>query len=176
MVANEKIVIVDNLVSILESAKAIYFTDLSKINANEISQLRGLCRARNVKIKVVKNRLCQLALEKINIKEADQFLVGPTALFVAYDDPLVPIRLIKDFRQKNPQLQFKGAFIEGLIFSANQFEYLSKIPSKIELYGHLLSVLQQSIVVFVYSLESLLGQLVMGLEEIKAKKESQKEI
>ncbi|MEO0072695.1 MAG: 50S ribosomal protein L10 [candidate division WOR-3 bacterium] len=172
MVASEKFTIVDNLVGLLASAKAIYFTDLSKINANEISQLRGQSRAYNVKIKVVKNRLCQLALQRINITGTDHFLVGPTALFVSYEDPLIPIKLIKDFRSKNPQLQFKGAYIEGTVFEANQFEYLSKIPSKIELFGQLLGALQHLIIESVYSLEALLWQLVTSLEEIKNKKQA----
>jgi large subunit ribosomal protein L10 len=170
MVTTKKISQVENLINLLSNAQAIYFADLSKIDAITISQLRMQCKNQNVKVKVVKNRLCKLALERVNIQGLDQFLIGPTALFLTYDDPLTPIKLIKEFRKKNAQLLFKGAYIDGSLVTSEQFDYLSKIPSKSELLNHMVFTVQQPLAELIYVLETPFLMLSAGLEEIKNKK------
>lgn len=172
MVTKEKLLQLDNIKNLLSPATAIYFADLSRIKANEISTLRMKLREMNVKVKIVKNRITKRAFTEHGISGVDNLLVGPTALIIAYDDPLSAAKLLKDFTKKNSALKIKGAYVEQSIYGANQFDYLASLPSKSELVVEVVTCLQGPIADLVFSLEALIQQLVFGLEEIKNKKSS----
>jgi len=167
MVANEKVLKIDNIKKIVEPAKAIYFADLSRIKATEITGLRQKLHGINVKVKVVKNRLTKKALNESGITGVEIFLTGPTALILSYDDPLASAKAIKEFSKKNTQLKIKGAYLEKSVYLANQFDYLASLPSKSELLVELVGCLNQPVAELVFVLEALLRQLISGLEELK---------
>lgn len=167
MPTNEKVLKIDNIQKLVEPAKAIYFADLSRIKATEISGLRQKFSNMGIKVKVVKNRLTKRALTKAGIQGIEGFLTGPTALILSYDDPLVPAKVIKDFSKKNAELKVKGAYLDKLIYTANQFDYLATLPSKPELLSELIGCLSQPVSELVFVLEALIRQLVLGLEELK---------
>ncbi|MBS4016006.1 MAG: 50S ribosomal protein L10 [Candidatus Latescibacteria bacterium] len=170
MVTNEKLLQLDNIKNLVSPATAIYFADLSRIKAKEISGLRMKLVAMNVKVKVVKNRLTKRALNQTGIAGIENFLTGPTALIISYDDPLAAAKVIKDFTKKNAELKIKGAFFDNSVYPANQFDYLASLPSKPELLGELVGCLNSPIADLVFSLEAMIRQLIAGLDEIKEKK------
>lgn len=170
MVTNEKLMQIEKIKNLVSPATAVYFADLSKITANEISGLRMKLVSMNVKVKVVKNRLTKKALIETGILGVDNFLVGPTALIISYDDPLALAKIIKDFKKKNAELKIKGAFFDKTVYLANQFDYLATLPSKDELLGELVGCLNSPIADLVFSLEAITRQFIVGLDEIKEKK------
>lgn len=167
MVANEKVLKLEAIKKMVSVAKAVYFADCSKIPATEITSLRHKLYGAKVKLKVINNRITKKALNETGISGIDEFFKGPTALVIAYDDPLIPARLLKEFKQKNTNLKIKGAFLENLVYKADQFDYLANMPSKPELLGELVGCLQSPITSLVFTLEGLIRQLIGGLEELK---------
>lgn len=167
MVAHEKAVKLDAIKKMVIDVKAIYFADCSRIKATDITGLRQKLRSINVKLKIVKNRLTKKALNESGIEGIEGFLNGPTALILSYDDSLMPAKMLKDFSRKNTDLKIKGAYLDNSIYSANQFDYLAKLPTKPELLSELVDCLSQPINELAFILEALIRQLVSGLEELK---------
>jgi large subunit ribosomal protein L10 len=167
MVANEKVLKFDSIKKLVTDAKAIYFADCSRIKATEITGLRHKLSGINVKVKVVKNRITKKALNESGIEGIEGFLTGPTALILSYDDPLTPAKMLKDFGKKNANLKIKGAYLDNLVYLANQFDYLANLPSKPELLNDLVGCLSQPVSGLVFVLEALIRQFVSGLEELK---------
>ncbi|MEO0104909.1 MAG: 50S ribosomal protein L10 [candidate division WOR-3 bacterium] len=166
VVKEEKINKVKNLKEILKNAKGVYFVDFTNIPANELAKIRMRFREEKIKMMVVKNNLCEIALRELNFpKETENFLVGPTALVISDEDPIKPARLIKELKF----LKFKGCFVEEKIFYDKDFGFLANIPNKEELRSQIVSYILSPIFEFVFVLESKLRELIIILENLKNK-------
>ncbi|MEO0076231.1 MAG: 50S ribosomal protein L10 [candidate division WOR-3 bacterium] len=167
MVASDKVLKLEQIKKLVSDAKAIYFADLGRIKANDITDLRRKLSSVNAKVKVVKNRITKRAFNEIGLSGIESFLVGPTALILSFDDPLTPAKLIKDYSKKTVGIKIKGAFFENSIYQANQFEFLASLPSRPELIAEFIGSVQQPLNDLVFTLAGLLQQLIVGLEELK---------
>lgn len=167
MVKEEKINKIKNLIEILQNAKGIYFVDFTNIPANELAKIRIRFREERIKMMVVKNNLCELAIRELNYpKEIESFLTGPTAIITSGDEPTKIAKLIKELKF----LKFKGSFIENKIFYDKDFEFLVSIPSKEELYLQVFGYILSPIFEFIFVLENKFKELILILETFKNKK------
>jgi len=155
-------------------ATGIYLTDVNRIDAGKITDLRAEFRKNGLRYIVVKNTLARIALERKGIKEITPFLKGQVGVVIAKDDPTVPAKLIKDFRKKNKDLlEVKAAYVEGTTFDAKDTERLADIPSKEVLLSQLLSCMQAPITKFAQTLNGFMTTFVGTLDAVKTKKESE---
>jgi len=128
----------------LSSAKNLYLTDISGLDAVQTFALRRACFKANIKLSVVKNTLLAKAMEASdkdfgNLKEV---LKGNTSLMFS-EVGNAPAKLIKDFRKKSEKPVLKGAFIEEAIYIGDdQISVLESIKSKEELIGDVIVLLQ----------------------------------
>jgi large subunit ribosomal protein L10 len=167
MIREEKINKVKELKEILQKATGIYFVDFTNIPANELSKIRMRFREEKIKMMVVKNNLCELALRELNFpQEINNFLVGPTALIVANGEPIKPAKIIKELKV----LKFKGSIIENRIFYEKDFEFLASIPTKEELYSQILSYFLSPVWGLVFVLENKIRELIFILETLEKQK------
>ena len=105
MKRSEKQAIIDNLVQEINSYNHFYLADISDLDSEKSSALRGACFQKDVKLIVVKNTLLKRALEasEKNAEELYETLKGNTSLMFC-NTGNVPAKLIKDFRTKNKKL------------------------------------------------------------------------
>jgi|UniRef100_A0A7V3VU72 large subunit ribosomal protein L10 len=166
MPSQRNIEILKKSTEILKDGKAFYFTDFTGLNVEQIERLRRELKKNQCNYLVVKNNLGLLALKNLGyeIEPFKKIFFGPTGIAIAYDDPLVPTKILKDVEG----LKIKGAFVEGTIFDANGVANLAKIPSK--------SVLLQSVVGslniignLVNTLNGIMQNLLYTIEGIKNK-------
>lgn len=149
MKKEEKIDLVQNLVSVLNQYNNIYFTGTSVLDAVSDNQFRRLCFENNVKVMVVKNSLLRKAMVQIQDKvfgDIDTTLVGQTALFFA-DVANLPAKLIREFEAKVGKAPlFKAAYIDGVTYiGAEKLQSLVDLKSKEELLADVLALLQAPI-------------------------------
>ena len=155
----------------LEKAKVIFVTDYKGLKVNEITELRKALRKKNVDLKVYKNRLFKIALQNKNIEGLEEYLRGPSAFVIGYDEPVEPAKILADFAKKYENLKFKGGWFEGNVIDADGIKALSKIPPKEELYSSMLGSLLSPLHGLVGTLNGLIRDLVMTLSEIAKQKE-----
>ena len=164
MTREEKKQAIDQLTEVLNQNSTVYLTDIAGLDAGQTSQLRRLCFQKGVTLSVVKNTLLKKAMERSDRKFDDLFetLKGNTSILLS-DTGNVPAKLIKDFRKKSPKPLLKGAYIDESIFIGdNELDALSKIKSKEELVGEIITLLQSPARNVISALQSG-GNTISGL-------------
>ena len=171
MTREEKNQQIDNLVEQIQENPNFYIADISGLDAESTTKLRGLAFKKEIGIAVVKNTLLQKAMEKIDgvdYSELYDSLNGPTSLFFSAVGN-APARLIKDFRKKSEKPLLKAAFVEETAYIGDdQLEALSNIKSKDELIADVIALLQSPTKNVVGALQSggnKLTGLLKALEE-----------
>ncbi len=149
-------------------ASALYFIDFTKVAANDFNALRRKLGESKITVRVVKNRLALRALTESGVPaDIEKLLTGPTSLVFAVDDPVAPARTIREQMKKIAALKVKGAYLDRVLYPANRFDFIAGLPTKGELRGEVVGVLQGPISGLVFSLDGLLSDLVWVLDQIK---------
>ena len=76
----------------------------------------------SIDFKVAKNTLIKIALENSKISDLDNLLSGSTAVAVAYDEPVAPAKIIKEFNKDSDLPNVKGILFEGQFFGGEYYE------------------------------------------------------
>ena len=97
MPSNKNLESVKSLTEKLDKAKAIYFTDYLGLDVVSITKLRKEFVSNDVEFTIAKNTLIKLAAKDVGMDGIDDFLSGPTAMAVSYEDPTNPAKVIKNF-------------------------------------------------------------------------------
>ena len=149
-------------------ASALYFIDFTKLAANDFNALRRKLGESRVTVRVVKNRLALRALTESGVPaDIEKLLTGPTSLVFAGDDPVAPARTIREQMKKMAALKVKGAYLDRVLYPASRFDFIAGLPTKNELRGQVVGVLQGPICGLVLSLHGLLSELVWVLDQVK---------
>ena len=117
MPSNKNIEAVKNLTEKLDKAKAIYFTDYIGLDVVSITKLRKEFVAKDVEFTIAKNTLIKLAAKDIGMDGLDDFLNGPTAMALSYDEPTDPAKVIKNFLKDFDKPAVKGMILRWTSFS-----------------------------------------------------------
>ena len=130
----------------------IVFTDYrgpkSGLTVKEITELRRALRAVDADYKIAKNTLISKVLKERGVEGFDSYLEEPTALLLAYGDPIAATKVLVDFAKGrksnvNPEGMplLKAASFEGEKYDAKGVKHLATLPSRNELLAQLLSLI-----------------------------------
>jgi len=145
MPTQEKAEAIDQLAEQLSRAKLAILTDYRGLSVTGLQGLRATLRPLNAEFKIAKNTLTRIASEKAGIEGLTPMLEGPLALVLAYDDVVAPSKAISDFARTSRILTIKGGVLENSIVTAREIEDLATLPSRDELLGKLLGVINSPI-------------------------------
>jgi len=150
MTKEQKQEVIEALKSKFSQYNNFYITDTENLSVAQITNLRRHCFNKQVEVKVAKNTLIKKALESLdNEKYAGVYdsLHKVTALMFS-ENPKDPAVIISSFRKQinGEKPLLKAAFLNGDIFVGNdQLLALTKIKTKNELIGEVISLLQSPI-------------------------------
>ena len=173
MTREEKAQIIAELTDKLNENSHFYITDTSGLTVAEVNKFRRMCFQEGVEYRIVKNTLIQKALENLEADYTEMFevLKGTSGIMFSMDNGKVPAKIIKDFKKEDPEQRptFKAASIDTDIFlGEDQLDALSKIKSKQELIGEILTLLQspaKHVIAALQSGERKLAGIVKTLSE-----------
>ena len=151
-------------------AKAIYFTGYHGLNVGDITKLRSEFFKADVEFKVAKNTLIKLAAEENKIDGLEEILKGSTALAIAYEEPVSPAKVIKEFTKENELPSVKGILFDGEFMPGEDFKRLANLPSKEELLSKLVSMLNNPLQKLVSTLNAPLQNVAGVLNNLKEQK------
>jgi large subunit ribosomal protein L10 len=131
----EKEKLVAEFTDYVTRSQAVYVADYQGLNVKQISELRSALKAEGVKMRVAKNSLVKRALEARGYTDLAGTLSGPNAFVFGFDDPVVPARIIREFKKKSKAEKpvVRGFVLDGAFMPAAQFEAVSELPGKGEL-------------------------------------------
>ncbi|WP_375583854.1 50S ribosomal protein L10 [Cyclobacterium xiamenense] len=179
MTREDKKTIIEELTDKLKTTPHFYIADASGFSVAQVNSFRKVCFDKGLEYRVYKNTLIKKALENLEAdytEFAEQTLKGFSGILFSQEVGNLPAKVILDFRKKlgakEKRPVFKGASIDGDQFLGEaNLEVLSKLKSKEELVGEVISLLQSPATNVVSALQSgknILAGLVKTLAEKEA--------
>lgn len=138
----EKTAAIADIKARFEAVSEYIFTEYRGLTVEQITSLRHQLREKGCSYKVVKNNFARIAFEEMKSADVSQYLVGPTAVALASEEPNSVAKVLFDFSKEVPALVIKGALIGGEIYDAAKIEAFSKLPGKKVLISMLMSAMQ----------------------------------
>ncbi|MEA1912928.1 MAG: 50S ribosomal protein L10 [candidate division WOR-3 bacterium] len=167
----EKKEIVKEIKDKIDRANSICFTNFLELGASQMNELRRNLEKEDAEMKVFKNRLIRKALKEHSLDNLTKFVEGPVAIIFGYDDPILPLKIVSDFKEEEDKPGVNGGYLEGEIFDKKAFSKLASIPSKEELHRMFLNTLYSPLNKMIFILSNLPRKLISVLKEIAKRKE-----
>jgi len=170
MPSTKNIDAVSELSEKLSRAKSIYFTDYIGLDVSSLTELRNQFFQADVEYAVAKNTLLKIAANENKIEGLDEFLSGPTAIAISYDEPTSPAKVIKSFTKEHDKPKVKGILFDGIVLNGAEFKRLADMPSKPELLSMLAALLQSPMIKLANTLNAPLTNVANVLNNLKEQK------
>ena len=172
MTREEKAIVIEELVQKFSNNDNFYITDASGMTVAQTNDLRRLCFEKGIEYSVFKNTLIQKALEQMDTDYTpfdESVLRGFSGVMFSGENANSPAKLIKEFRKKSggesPVL--KGASIDTDLFIGEEnLDMLSKLKSKAELIGEVITLLQSPAKNVISGLQGAGGKLAGILQTL----------
>lgn len=155
MTKAQKNLLIEELSNEFKTANAVVVSEYKGTTVSQLETLRNEARTLGIKVKVVKNTIGMIALKNAGIED---ITLKDTNLLVWGEDQLTVCKLAAKYADQLEAVKIKSANLEGKTSDAATVVALSKLPSKNELIGMLLSVWTAPARMFVTGLDELRKQ------------------
>ena len=167
MPTQKKIDQVEDLKRRMERATITVSANYRGLRVQEMDQMRKRLRAGSIEVKVVKNSLLRLAAGQTGAPELMQIVEGPTALVIAYDDPMEAAKAITEYAQSAPStFSLRGALLDGHVVSAADLRDLVRLPPRPVMLAQLAGQIQAPLATLSGLLQSPLRELTSLLQSV----------
>lgn len=125
-----------------KKANAAMLVGFQGMTVQKDQELRNQLREAGVSYEVVKNTLARKAAEGTVLEQAADQFKGVTAVALSQQDPVGLSKAIAKFTKANPDIfKFKVGIVEGKVVALRDVEAIASLPSKEELLGKVLFLL-----------------------------------
>lgn len=131
---------VEVLGTIFAQSGSVIVARYSGMTVAELSELRGRLKAAGARFKVTKNRLAKIALENVEVPQAQGMFVDPTGIAFG-TDPVAAPKVLVDYAKSNDKLVIIGGVLGKTVLDDKGVEALAKMPSIEEMRAKLLGTL-----------------------------------
>lgn len=172
MKRSEKEQTVAQLVEVLNTARAVFFTDFKGLKVDELSDLRRRIGGTGAKYQVAKNTLIKRAAQGTAVEQIIDLLVGNNALSTTDEDPVPLAKVLVEFAKANEKLVVKGGVLVDKPVTPDQIKAIADLPSREVLLATLLGTMNAVPTGFVRVLAAMPQGLVTALSAIRDQMES----
>ncbi len=105
--------------------------DYRGLTVSEMAALRNAIRQTNAEVIVAKNTLTKIAAHEVGITDLDEFLGGPIALTIAYEDPVATAKALNDYlKGAKKALAVRGGVMGPARITGEDLERIANTPSR----------------------------------------------
>ena len=137
---NRKEQVVSELREVFESSGMIVAARYSGITVAEMSDLRNKMRENSANVRVAKNRLARIAIEKSPPEGMKHLLVDQIVLMYS-EDPVTAAKISVEFAKTNDSLEIVGGAMGDKILDPNGVTEVSKLPTREEVLSSISALL-----------------------------------
>jgi len=141
MPTKQKAATIDELTERLGRSQLTIVADYRGLGVGDLEGLRSNLRPVGAEFRVAKNTLTTIAADRAGIAGMADLLAGPTALVLAYDDPVQASKVVTDFVRTSRILAVRGGVMNNRLVSGADIDAIATLPSRDELLGRLVGML-----------------------------------
>lgn len=141
MPTRQKAKTIDELTDQLTRAQLTIVADYRGLTVADLQGFRGSLRQHGAQFRIAKNTLTLIAAERAGLVDLEGLLVGPTALVLAYDDPVMASKITSDFARTSRILTVRGGVMNNRLVTERDIDTLATLPSREVLQGRLVGLL-----------------------------------
>lgn len=169
----QKVTRTEALAERLRAVRALYLADFTGLNVQSLTRLRRQLRAAGAELVVVKNTLCRRAVRGLDFPEIEAFLRGPTALVLGTQDPLAPVRVLREFAQENDQKPaIRAGILERRVVTGPEIEALASLPPREVILAGLAGAVTAPVAGIAGVLSAILRDVALLIEEVARTREA----
>jgi len=157
----------------LGKSQAVFVTDYMGLNVEKITQLRKSVKEAGGSYRVVKNTLVSRAAENLPAQLLDDSFVGPTAIAMAFKDPVAIAKILVNFAKENDKLEVQNGVLGRQVLTAKDVQALATMPGREVLLAQMLGSLNAPATNFVGVFAAMLRQLLYVLSAIEKQKKGE---
>ena len=132
--------VVSELKEVFEKSGVIVAAKYAGITVAEMSDLRNKMRENSANVRVAKNRLARIAIEKSPPEGMKHLLVDQIVLMYS-EDPVTAAKISVEFAKTNNNLEIVGGAMGDKILDSNGVTEVSKLPSREEVLSSISALL-----------------------------------
>ena len=159
MTRADKDVVIKDLREKIESANALFLTNLIGIDANAAVDIRKKVRDSKGKIVVTRNTLFGKASEGTYAEELLKDLKGSNALAFAFEDAPGVAKAIYEASKDLEHVKLHDGYLNQKLLPSKEVEALAKLPSRDEMLGTLLATFNAPISAFARLMNSIKDEM-----------------
>jgi large subunit ribosomal protein L10 len=121
----------------LKAVNSFVIFSFTKLKPQQSHSLRKEMRSKNIRVKVIKNRLAARAFSQLYQVQMKHMLKGPTAIAYGGESTADIAKALQDWNKKEKILEIKGGYIPSRLLEKKDMDLLSRLPPKPVLYSML---------------------------------------
>jgi len=149
---------IETLKGVFADAGAVVVTHYLGLTVAEMTELRDRLRKEGAKLKVVKNRLAQKALDGSVGEAGEALFKGPVAIAYA-SDPVSAAKVTSQYAKDNDKFIVVGGLMGETVLDQKGVNALATLPSLDQLRGKIIGLIQAPATKVAGVLQAPAGQL-----------------
>ena len=119
---------VEQFTESLKNSKIVFIGEYQGLTVEQVSGLRRQLKESGSEMKIVKNTLARMAVEKAGFNEMAEYLTGPIAFFLGHETAVHAPKIVIEFIKNNELLKIRNGYFAGKVIDEKMLRELAELP------------------------------------------------